>query len=72
MKVHSRRSQRDDVLADCAILQRTINRLRGVGVAPRGLYRFDSHDEAHRWQIQQMASIHARRSSKTSSSSADV
>ena len=66
IKIHTRRSRRQDALADCEILQRTINRLRGVGVAPRGIHRFESHEDAEQWQIHQMARIHARRSSKTS------
>ena len=31
----------------------------------RGVHRFGSHEEAERWQIHQMAHIHARRSLTT-------
>ena len=65
-KTHTRRSLGQDTVSDCETLQRTINRLRGVGIAPRGVYRFESHEEAERWQIQWMARIHARQSSKIS------
>ena len=66
IKIHKRRSREQNPVADSEILQRTINRLRGVGVAPRGVFRFASHEEAERWQIRHMARIHAHRSSKTS------
>ncbi len=62
----SRRPEGEDPLRDIAILQRTINRLRGHDLVPRGVYRFATHEEADRWMIQQMAATHARRSSKTS------
>lgn len=34
------------MLGDIAILQRTLNRLRRAGLAPKGVYRFVSHEEA--------------------------
>ena len=71
IRVYSKRTAPGDPIVDGAILQRTINRLRGTGVAPRGVFRFQSHEEAERWQIRQLAALHARRSSKTLSSSAD-
>jgi hypothetical protein len=30
-------------------MQRTMNRLRGVGLIPRGVYRFTDHEEADAW-----------------------
>ena len=62
----SRRPEGQDTIHDITILQRTINRLRGGDLVPRGVYRFRSHEEADGWMMRQMASIHARRSSKTS------
>lgn len=62
----SRRREGQDVPRDAAILQRTINRLRGGDLVPRGVYRFHTHEEADAWMTRQMASTHARRSSKTS------
>jgi hypothetical protein len=62
----SRRPEGQDVIRDIAILQRTINRLRGGDLVPRGVRRFHSHEEADAWMMRQMASTHARRSSKTS------
>jgi hypothetical protein len=62
----SRRLAGQDVIRDISILQRTVNRLRGAGLVPRGVYRFRSHEEAEEWMMRLMASTHARRSSKTS------
>ncbi len=62
----SRRSDGEDLLRDIAILQRTVNRLRGCGLVPKGVYRFHSHEEADAWMTRQIAANHARRSSKTS------
>lgn len=66
MKRVSRRGEGEDVLRDIAILQRTVNRLRGCGLVPKGVYRFESHEEADAWMTRQIAATHARRSSKTS------
>lgn len=54
------------VLDDAARMQRTLNRLRGVGLVPRGLYRFASFEEAETWMMSQLAQSAARQSSKTS------
>jgi hypothetical protein len=62
----SRRPAGQDAIRDISILQRTINRLRGGDLVPRGVHRFHSHEEADAWMMRQMASTHARRSSKTS------
>lgn len=61
----SRRREGEDPLRDIAILQRTINRLRGGDLVPRGVYRFGTHEEADEWMMRQMAATHARRSSRT-------
>ena len=42
-----------------------MNRLRGVGLIPRGIYRFRDHQEADEWMIRTIAATHARLSSKT-------
>lgn len=55
----------DDSIEESRVLQRTINRLRKVGLVPKGLYRFKSHEEAHKWMIEKMASSHVRLKSKT-------
>lgn len=70
MKVLSRRRRAEDPVRDAAILQRTITQLRGPALVPRGLYRFASHEEADEWMMRQIAATHARRGSRTSSSSA--
>ena len=51
---------REDVLRDSAILQRTLNALRGNALVPRGVYRFSSHEEADAWMTLQIAATHAR------------
>lgn len=60
----SRRREGEDPLRDIAILQRTVNRLRGRALVPRGIFRFDTHEEAHEWMLRQMASTHERQNSK--------
>lgn len=65
MKVVSRRTRKEDPLLDAAILQRTMNRLRGGALIPKGVYRFHSHEEADQWMLRMMARTHARLSSKT-------
>ena len=66
MKRISRRPEGEDALRDAEILQRTLNRLRGPALVPRGLYRFSTHEEADQWMLREMARTHARLSSKTS------
>ena len=66
LKRLSHRAEGDDTLRDAEILLRTINRLRGRALVPRGLYRFPTHEEADEWMLREMARTHARRSSKTS------
>jgi hypothetical protein len=68
MRRISRRPEGEDIIEDAAILQRTINRLRGVGLIPRGVYRFATHEEADEWMIRTIAETHARLTSKTSPS----
>ena len=60
------RSEKEDVLRDARILQRTMIRLRGRSLVPKGVYRFGSHEEADEWMMRQIAATHARRNSKTS------
>jgi hypothetical protein len=66
MKTVMRRRGPADPVRDSAILQRTMNRLRGAGLVPRGVYRFATHEEADEWMTRQIVATHARRSSKTS------
>jgi len=40
MRRVSRRPEGEDSIADAAIMQRTMNRLRGGALIPRGVYRF--------------------------------
>jgi hypothetical protein len=60
------RQDREDVLRDVDILQNTMNQLRGCGLIPKGLYRFQTHEEADEWMMRQIAANHARHASKTS------
>jgi hypothetical protein len=66
MRRLSHRPEGDDPVRDIAALQRTLNRLRGPALVPKGLYRFARHEEADAWMMRQIAATHARRSSKTS------
>jgi hypothetical protein len=70
MRRVSRRPDGDDIIRDAAAVQRTMNRLRGVGLIPRGVYRFARHEEADEWMIRTIADTHARLSSKMFSRSA--
>ena len=60
IKTVSFRAEGENVLRDSAILQRTLNRLRGSALIPRGVYRFASHEEADTWMTRQIAATHAR------------
>jgi hypothetical protein len=60
VNVVSKRRPGEDILRDSAILQRTLNRLRGNALVPRGLYRFASHEEADEWMTRQIAATQAR------------
>ena len=55
MKIVTRRRPGEDALRDSAILQRTLNALRGNALVPRGVYRFASHEEADAWGTLQIA-----------------
>ena len=57
MKVVSKRAPGARALDDAARLQRTLNRLRGRGLVPRGLYRFSSFEEADRWMMSQIGGL---------------
>ena len=62
----SKRREGGDTLRDAATMQRTMNRLRGGALIPRGVYRFANHEEADEWMIRTIANTHAHLSSKTS------
>ena len=66
VKVVSKRRPGQDPIRDSAILQRTLNRLRGNALVPRGVYRFSTHEEADEWMTRRIAATHARLSSKIS------
>lgn len=59
MKVVGRK-EGDDVVADSARLQRTLNSLRGGALVPRGVYRFRTHEEADEWMTTEIANTLAR------------
>ena len=54
------RREGEDVLRDIDILQRTLNELRGCGLIPKGVYRFQSHREADQWMMRQIAATYVR------------
>ena len=65
MEIVSRRPAGEDVLRDSSILQRTLNRLRGARLVPRGVFRFASHEDADEWMTRQILASHEPRNSKT-------
>lgn len=60
------RSIDGDPIKDAEILQRTGNLLRGCGLIPGGVFRFQTFEEADLWMMQKMSELHARRNSKIS------
>jgi hypothetical protein len=70
MKVVGRRLVQGHSLRDVSVLQRTVNRLQGGALIPKGVYRFATHEEADEWMMRTIAHTHALQSSKTSSGSA--
>jgi hypothetical protein len=72
IKVVARRKRIEDPILDIEILQRTINDLRGKALVRRGVYRFESFEEAEQWMIREIVATHARRSSTISSESASL
>jgi hypothetical protein len=66
------RSVVGDAWAEQAHLARTAALLRGIpGLVPRGVYRFDSFEEADAWMTRMTIDSLARRSPTTSSASAE-
>lgn len=65
MKILTKRGTAGDAQRDSAILQRTMNRLRGFALVPKGVYRFKTKEDSNQWMIQQIAATHARLNSKT-------
>jgi hypothetical protein len=71
VKTVGRRSAATDPMADQGRLARTMAALRGTSaLAPRGVYRFTSFDEADQWMSTTMRRTHVRRNRVTSSASA--
>jgi hypothetical protein len=60
MRRISKRPEGEDVLEDAAAMQRTMNALRGAALVPKGVYRFEHHEEADEWMIRRIANTHAR------------
>jgi hypothetical protein len=61
MKTVGTRRVASSALDDQGRLARTAMALRGGGFAPRGVYRFASHEEAERWMHQMMRRTRAHR-----------
>lgn len=64
MKVFTKRHGKEDPVKEAAGMLQIIRRLRGDPLIPKGVYRFETLDEADQWMIKKMASTHARLSSK--------
>ncbi len=70
-KIVGRRKMRPATHEDADRLLRTAWAMRGNDrLVPRGVYRFETFEEADRWMIRMMARTHALRPSKTSRASA--
>jgi hypothetical protein len=70
MKVVGTRDTGTSALADQAALARTAALVRGTArLAPRGVYRFSSFDEADAWMTRMLLRTHERPSPTTSSAS---
>jgi hypothetical protein len=71
-KVGRRRETSGDGLSDQAALARTAAALRGTPfLAPRGVFRFRTFDEADAWMTEMMRRTHERLNRPTSHESAD-
>jgi hypothetical protein len=71
MKVVGKRHGNAPPMADQGALARTAGLVRGtVRLAPRGVYRFSSFDEADAWMTRMLLRTHERQSPKISSASA--
>jgi len=66
MKTVGRRSDNPEPVPDLAALLRTLGRLQGGALVPRGLYRFETHEEAQAWMERELIATLERRSSQTS------
>jgi hypothetical protein len=66
MKIVSRGRRDAQNLEDARTLLKTIHRLRGGPLIPRGVYRFATFEEADVWMRRAMAATHVRHNSKTS------
>lgn len=65
IKVLTKRMAKSDPIRDASILQRTINKLRNFALIPKGVYHFNSFEEASQWLIRKIASTHVHLNSKT-------
>lgn len=65
MKVVTKRHGKEDPLKDAIILQRTLSRLQGRALVPRGVYHFNTPEEADEWMIRQIANTRVRLNLKT-------
>jgi hypothetical protein len=65
MLIVGRRLEYGDAWADQGRLARTAAFLRGCGLAPRGVFRFSSFEEADAWMTKMMIATLERRSPAT-------
>ena len=54
-----------DPVKEMRIFQETVTKLRKNGLAPKGLYRFRSHEEADKWMIKNLINSRVPLKSKT-------
>lgn len=65
MKIITKRHGKADPIKDATILQKTMNRLRGYDLVPKGLYRFKTMKAANSWMLKEMVNTHVLRKSRT-------
>ena len=65
MKVVTKRHGPENPIEDARILQKTLNKLRGYDLVPKGVYRFKTFEDADEWMMDAIVKTHVHRKSKT-------
>jgi hypothetical protein len=66
MKVVSKRRQEEPPVEGARALLKTISRIRGSELVPRGVYRFAKFEEADEWMIRELVNTRVHLKSKMS------
>ena len=65
MKVVTKRKGTQDPLEEFDQLQRVFNQIKQNILIPRGVYKFQTFEEANKWMIKTMAHTHVSQNLKT-------